>query len=367
MCAYKVLVTTPSKCRHPVHDSIRSILINVLGRNQVVDVKYTSYIAHTTALLKIPFFILQDILLSLKIISHSNKKEVVAVLSFQGYFPITSIVSRLIGLKFLLLVGGSGFKASRYGSSSLIDRIFAFSNIPLQRICHIVASDIIVMSKSIVEWVGLEKYFSKISIVQRHFVNFSSFNTRKEIDKRENLVGYIGRLEKEKGILSFIEAIPKALKVRKDIAFLIGGDGALSDKIKSHINKRNLQDKVKMVGWIPHERLPNYLNELKLFVLPSYTEGLPKIILEAMACGTPVLATPVGAVPDIVLEGKTGFLLKSTKPEHIAKRIVELLDDDSSLLERVSKNAYNFVREKFRYEKTLESWRNFLKELGIST
>jgi len=98
--------------------------------------------------------------------------------------------------------------------------------------------------------------------------------------------------------------------------------------------------------------------------LPSFTEGLPNILLEAMACGTPVLATSVGAVPDVVNERKTGFLLKSTRPEHIAKRIVELLGNPS-LLERVSEGAYRFVREKFRYEKTLEIWTNVLKELDI--
>ncbi|MHA1684988.1 MAG: glycosyltransferase, partial [Candidatus Heimdallarchaeaceae archaeon] len=75
-------------------------------------------------------------------------------------------------------------------------------------------------------------------------------------------------------------------------------------------------------------------------------------MLEAMACSTPVLATPVGAIPDIIKDGETGFLLKSNDPEHIADRIVELLGKPK-LLEKVSVNAYNYVRENFSYEKTL--------------
>jgi glycosyltransferase involved in cell wall biosynthesis len=101
---------------------------------------------------------------------------------------------------------------------------------------------------------------------------------------------------------------------------------------------------------------------MKLLVLPSYTEGLPNIVLEAMACGTVVLATPVGAIPDIIKDGETGFLLKSNDPKHIAERILELLNKPE-LLDKVSINAYNYVRKNFSYEKTLDAWRKILSEL----
>jgi len=66
-----------------------------------------------------------------------------------------------------------------------------------------------------------------------------------------------------------------------------------------------------------------------------------------MACGTLVLATPVGAIPDVIKDNETGFLLKSNDPEHIAERIIELLNKPD-LLEKVSVNAYNYVREKLQ-------------------
>jgi glycosyltransferase involved in cell wall biosynthesis len=80
-----------------------------------------------------------------------------------------------------------------------------------------------------------------------------------------------------------------------------------------------------------------------------------------MACETPVLATPVGAIPDIIRDGETGFLLKSNDPKYIAEKIVDLLNKPE-LLEKVSKNAYKWVRENFSEEKTLESWRRILHE-----
>jgi glycosyltransferase involved in cell wall biosynthesis len=84
-----------------------------------------------------------------------------------------------------------------------------------------------------------------------------------------------------------------------------------------------------------------------------------------MACGTPVLATPVGGIPDLVKEGETGFLLKSNNPEHMAERIIELLNKPE-ILEKVSINAYNYVRENFSFEKTLKSWRRIFSELESS-
>jgi glycosyltransferase involved in cell wall biosynthesis len=121
-------------------------------------------------------------------------------------------------------------------------------------------------------------------------------------------------------------------------------------------------DNVIFTGYLPHRKVADYLNEMKLLVLPSYSEGLPHVVLEAMACGTPVLATPVGAIPDIIKDGETGFLLKSNDPNHIAERVVELLNK-TELLERVSVNAYNFVRTNFSFEKTLESWKKIIDEV----
>ena len=74
----------------------------------------------------------------------------------------------------------------------------------------------------------------------------------------------------------------------------------MKDNIEAYLVKNNLSDTVKLTGWIPHGELPKYLNELKLLVVPSYTEGLPNIVLEAMACGTPILETSVGGIPDFI-------------------------------------------------------------------
>ena len=127
-------------------------------------------------------------------------------------------------------------------------------------------------------------------------------------------------------------------------------------------SKENLNNKVELTRWIPHDELPDYLNELKLLILPSYTEGLPNIMLEAMACGTPVLATPVGAIPDVITDGETGFILENNSPECIAENVMRALNHHD--LEKIVKNARELVEKEFTYEAAVKRYRAILKELS---
>jgi len=93
-------------------------------------------------------------------------------------------------------------------------------------------------------------------------------------------------------------------------------------------------------------------------VLPSYTEGLPNIMLEAMACGTPVLATPVGAIPDVIRDGKTGFIMEDNSPKCIAENVVRALEHPD--LEEIAEAGRRFVEEEFTFERAVEKWRGIL-------
>ena len=223
------------------------------------------------------------------------------------------------------------------------------------------ADKIILYSPTLVKEYNLEKYRHKMLISHEHFLDFEKFKINKHFNERDNLVGYIGRLSGEKGIMNFVEAIPKILRKRSDIKFLIGGDGELRDQIVAYLKHENLDTEVTMTGWISHEKLPDYLNELKLIVLPSYTEGLPNIMLEAMACGTPVLATPVGAIPDIIKDCNTGFILENNTPECIANNIIRALEYPN--LENIEHNGRKLVKEEFKYEVVVEKFRHIINNM----
>jgi glycosyltransferase involved in cell wall biosynthesis len=105
----------------------------------------------------------------------------------------------------------------------------------------------------------------------------------------------------------------------------------------------------------------DYLNELKLFVLPPYTEGLTTGVLEAMACGTPVLATSVGAIPDVIKDGETGFIMENNSQECIAENVIRVLNYPN--LDRIVKNARELVEKEFSYEAAVERYRKIVEEL----
>ena len=109
---------------------------------------------------------------------------------------------------------------------------------------------------------------------------------------RNNLVGYVGRLSPEKGIWNLVKSVPLVLQKNGDVRFIITGDGPLYESIQEYLVSESLENRVYLAGKAPYQQIPDRMNELRTLVLPSYSEGLPATVLEAMACGTPVLATP---------------------------------------------------------------------------
>ena len=308
-------------------------------------------------LLRIIKYIYVQLKISYKIVKISKNIDLWIFFIGGDLLVLPILTAKLLEKKVVLALAGSsleGFTSSNNYLSKLIKI--------LENLNRLFSDLIILYSPNLIRQWKLEQYKHKILISDRHFLDFDIFKITKNIDERKNLVGYIGRLSKEKGILTFIEVIQIVAKKRdENIEFLIVGDGELNDKIIEFLNKNNLDNKVKVTGWISHEKLPDYLNELKLLVLPSYTEGLPNIILEAMACGTPVLATPVGSIPDIIKDDETGFIIKKSNPTEIAEKILCILNNPD--LQRITENAKNLVEKQFNFEICVENYKKVLLEV----
>jgi glycosyltransferase involved in cell wall biosynthesis len=153
------------------------------------------------------------------------------------------------------------------------------------------------------------------------------------------VVFYAGRLNVEKGVQDLIMAAKKINDL--DLKVLIAGGGKYRKKLEAM--SRSLRNRVRFVGKVNYHEMPRYYAASDLFVLPTYWEIQPLACLEAMACGTPVVATNVGGVPEIVTDGFNGALVPSRRPEAIAEKIKQLKNDED-LRRRFIKNGLKFAK-----------------------
>jgi len=269
-------------------------------------------------------------------------------------FPV--IVAKILGSKVVFPLA-----ASIKGSSKAQNNWLNYLLLVFESITFDFADCIILYSDNLISDWDLNRYSSKILIAGEHFLDFTTFTVTTPYHDRPNLIGYIGRLSGEKGVQHFAQALPAILSNHQDLRVLIGGDGQLKDIVEASLQDTRIADRVDLPGWISHDELPKYLNQLRLLVLPSYTEGLPNIMLEALACGTPVLATDVGAIPDVIRDGETGFIMEDNSPECIAENVIRALN--SPVLEQIAENGRLFVEENFTFEKVVENWKGVLQDI----
>lgn len=268
---------------------------------------------------------------------------------------IPILITRFLNKKAILVSSGS-LRTLRQINNSKLSRIIIKK---LENISPMLASKILISSKNLVCAEDLIKFGNKLIFLYEHFVDTNAFDQNIKIKNRQKIVGFVGRLSYEKGILNFLEAIHCIAAKDSDIKFIIAGSGPLDSEINHFINRNLLKERVKLLGWIPHNALPELLNQLKLLVIPSYTETGPLVLLEAMACGTPVAATLVGLVSNLVEDEFTGFILENNSPECIAFAITRALEYPK--LDLISSNARELIEKEYTYDATIVRYRKLFE------
>jgi glycosyltransferase involved in cell wall biosynthesis len=139
---------------------------------------------------------------------------------------------------------------------------------------------------------------------------------RKEygIASEDWVVSFVGRVEPAKGVDELFEALTEV----KELRALLIGVVPEQDDVESALEAAGTTERVKLVGPVPHEQVPRYMAASDIFILPSKHEGAPRVVLEAMAMGLPVVASAVGGIPEVVDDGVNGVLLKESTGREIA-------------------------------------------------
>jgi len=164
------------------------------------------------------------------------------------------------------------------------------------------------------------------------------------ITKTGPLIGICARLCKQKGITYMIKAIPKILQSFPECSLVIAGTGSLKDDLVKEAVSFHINEHVKFIGM--RLDIPELLKLFDIYVLPSISEGLPLVILEAMAAQCPIVATNVGGIPGVIISEETGLLIEPGDPDAISKAIIKMLKD-TILKNKVIKNAFNLFNQKF--------------------
>ena len=172
-----------------------------------------------------------------------------------------------------------------------------------------------------------------------------------------------GRLDPQKGFFGLLEVAKRAKEMNKSWIFLIAGEGELKDELRARIADNNLSDFVCLIGF--QSELRSLMKACDVFVLPSRFEGMPNVVMEAMAEGTPVIASDVNGIKELMIDGETGYLVPPDSPDDFVDRLAKIEERDSR--ERMGRAARERVLRCFTWERMADQLETYLfRRLGDS-
>jgi glycosyltransferase involved in cell wall biosynthesis len=232
------------------------------------------------------------------------------------------------------------------------------------------ADRIVVLSETWARWIASATSNRRISVIPnpvslnrgRTPISLADIGVRPRF-REPGLVAFVGRCEASKGLFDLLEATNLLRGVIPQVRLECAGDGDLA-KVARYALALNLGTRVSLPGWIDRAATRELLQRASVFVLPSYAEGLPVSLLEAMAAGCPVIATRVGGIPDVITDGVDGLLVPAGDPEALARAIARVLRDPA-FARALGNAARETVANRYAAERSLERLELLYAGLGV--
>lgn len=213
-----------------------------------------------------------------------------------------------------------------------------------------------------------QRWLQSISRNPRILVIYNAVRSQAVTDfsLRESLnILFLGRLGDGKGSYDLLAAVSRIVGHHANLKLMLGGDGEL-DRTREMAGKLGIGENVEILGWVSGPDKSALLARAAIYVLPSYAEGLPMSVLEAMATGLPVVCTPVGGMPEAITDGLEGYLVLPGDVAALSSALDRLLSDEG-LRRRMGEAARNKVESTFSTEQILPQIERLYHELGVQT
>lgn len=187
----------------------------------------------------------------------------------------------------------------------------------------------------------------------------------KNIYSNKKIILYVGRLVKVKNLPMLLNAVALVKRTMPDIVLLLIGSGNEKQELERLSKKINIGDIVKFINSLPQEELANYYRAADVFVLPSFSESLGKVLIEAGSAGCPIVATNTTGAKDIIIDSKTGFLTPIDDTPLFAEKILKVLRLNESEKQDMAKNTEKQLEEKFNGQKNIQKIIAFWKKIAM--
>lgn len=273
--------------------------------------------------------------------------------SFYRKFIYTNI-AKFLGSKVILHLHGSEFKTFYLESGNftkyLIKKLFT-------QACVVIA-----LSNTWRDFISSVAPLARVEAIN----NFCMPVENKMLSETESVINFVflGAVCHRKGIFDLIEAFAmfKNECSNHNVRLIVCGDGLLTEAVLL-AKELGIEDKIEFLGWIDSDKKTQVLNSANAIVLPSYNEGLPMVIVEALSLGKPVITTPVGGIGEIIVDNENGFLVEPGNISQLRQKLRQILNGKSTLIIKVSENAAATYKARFSPEKIIPKVDAVYKEL----
>lgn len=220
------------------------------------------------------------------------------------------------------------------------------------------ADCIIVLSE---EW---KEYFKNLVDEKKIIVMYNSILLPKDFKKNLDSCNilFLGRIGRRKGIYDLLDVLKQIICIHPEIKLYVGGDGEVDNLIKI-IKTDNLEKNVEYIGWVKGEDKERLLKKCSFYILPSYNEGMPMSILEAMAYKNVTISTNVGGIPKVIINNENGIIINPGDKETLYKELLRLIENSDERV-RLSFNARKTIENGFDIKSSIKKLVNLYRNLG---